>query len=122
MVPERGLDSLHLPGEVRAAADSVVRHEKARSVVFGSWMGRAYNATPAGSMGASAASASSSALFLPPVVPQRACICALAGPRGSGKRSLVRAVSYDLGRPVRFVHAAAILSGEYQHHGYSAVP
>ena len=34
---------------------------------------------------------------------QKACICAVVGPSGSGKKTIVKALAYELGRSIKLV-------------------
>lgn len=98
----RGLEELHLSPAVREAGKVVVRFEKARARVYGTWAGWAPNIL-GGSQLAGALSRQAAA--------QKCCLCAIAGPTGYGKRTFIRGVCYDLGRPLKMVHASSVLGG-----------
>jgi hypothetical protein len=94
----------------------IVRFEKARSRVYGSWAGRV---APQTSVAASVPnrqaegdtrSAAPGTLLMPTLSLQKCAICGVAGPTGSGKRTFVRSVAYDLGRPIKFVHMSNLLT------------
>ena len=100
----RGLDELHLSAAVREAGQVVVRFEKARARVYGTWAGWAADA-PSGSQ----ESVSLAGALSRQAAAQKCCLCAIAGPTGYGKRTFIRAVCYDLCRPMKTVHASSIL-------------
>ena len=82
------LESLLLPPKVSSALSSLLSLEKARPVLQGEW-GFEQNEAGSGNGGVSAM---------------------LWGPPGSGKRTAAAAVAFDLGKPVRLVHFAQLLS------------
>jgi SpoVK/Ycf46/Vps4 family AAA+-type ATPase len=83
----RPLDALVLPGALHTSLHSILALEKARPVLASEW-GFAEAFSRRGGV---------TALFW--------------GPPGSGKRSGAAALAFELGRPVRVVHFAAMLSG-----------
>lgn len=87
------LASLHLPVSVKESMDSILRFERARTCIYGSWM------EAEGSVGGGEA------------LQQRGCVCVFAGPTGSGKRTLAGAVALELGRRVKHLHVAELMSG-----------
>ena len=101
LFPHRSLDELHLSPNVKEAGQMILRFEKSRSRVYGTWAGWALQRdTPKKEQ------------TIPHAVPsQQCCLCAIAGPTGHGKRTFVRSVCYDLGRPLKMVHASSALSG-----------
>ena len=103
VILSRGLDELHLSPGVREAGQVVVRFEKSRARVYGTWAGWADVPSGSGSAGSLAGALSRQAAA------QKCCLCAIAGPTGYGKRTFIRALCYDLGRPMKTVHASSVL-------------
>lgn len=94
---------MHLSAAVKEAGQVIVRFEKSRARVYGTWAGWAESAP--GTVSTLAGALSRQA------VAQKCCLCAIAGPTGYGKRTFIRGVCYDLGRPLKMVHASNILGG-----------
>lgn len=81
------LSDLHLSPPLLAAAKAVLRFEQSRILVYGSWT------CTAG----------------PHLGRQAACLVALAGPAGSGKKTFMSAVCRELGRETKLLHVAELL-------------
>jgi SpoVK/Ycf46/Vps4 family AAA+-type ATPase len=132
VIPYCGMDELALSPPLRAQAEAVTRFEKARSRVYGSWASQASSAPSSSSHkdasmtnGVSSnddscsngysssmirVSHSNSSSHGSNIITQKACICCLAGPTGSGKKTLMQAMAYDLGRAVKMVHVADLIT------------
>ena len=95
------LTELLLSAEIRGVVDTIVRYERARQRVYGTW-------TSSGEMECEGGSSSSSGSRS---LAQRAAICTLAGPTGSGKRTLSRAIASELDRSLKTIHAADLIHG-----------
>ena len=128
IVPTYGLDDVDLATNIRETADAIIRFEKSRSIVYGSWTGGSpfisstapipppmvEVPTTSSTMGPSPGRSSISAMCHSSTGPtsnlQRACISAFCGPTGSGKKTLMKAIAYDLGRSVKLVHVADMMT------------
>ncbi|MES1907491.1 MAG: hypothetical protein MHM6MM_000601 [Cercozoa sp. M6MM] len=85
-VPDSGLDKLVLPDKHMNVLRDVVNFEKARSVLFAQW---GFGESLRNNQGASA-------LF--------------AGPPGTGKSMAAQAIAFEIGRPLKIVNCAELLS------------
>jgi len=86
VIPCQGIDSLVLPNDVAKQLQDIVNYEKARSVMFAQWgfdekMGQDQGVT---------------ALFY--------------GPPGTGKSLAAEGIGYELGKPLKVVNCASLLS------------
>jgi len=92
----RSLKELFLSPDHRKQVDKIVRHELARSKVYGEWSEQAASVTPNGiATGAKVH------------CEQRASINLFAGTRGSGKGSLAEAIGQELGgRRIKYIHSS----------------
>ena len=95
------LSDLLLSTEQTDAANTIVRFERARQRVYGAWTS-SWN-----SDGVEDGQNTAMALSLS----QRAAICALAGPTGSGTRTLCRALATDMGRELQTLHVSDLVGG-----------
>ncbi|OGG56954.1 MAG: hypothetical protein A3F84_15585 [Candidatus Handelsmanbacteria bacterium RIFCSPLOWO2_12_FULL_64_10] len=86
VVPSGGLDCLVLPQDLRRSLAEVVHLEKARSVLLGPW----------GFDEQSASGQGTAALF--------------HGPPGTGKTLAAEAIGYEIGRPLKIINSAELLS------------
>lgn len=95
----RGLKDIFLAPDHRKLAERIVRHETARSKVFGEW-----SIDPA----SSTSSAGGEGAGVPALrCEQRASINLFAGTRGSGKNTLAEAISQELGgKRIKYIHAS----------------
>jgi SpoVK/Ycf46/Vps4 family AAA+-type ATPase len=113
VIATNGFDDIDLSPTLIDAAETIIRFEKARAKVYGSWSSicnsldlgsifkeNARKSLPGGDNKITTTSNS-----------QKACICALAGPKGSGKRTFMKALAFDLGRNIKMVHVAELMSG-----------
>ena len=94
VVPTGGLDDLDLEKAMRDAMQAVIRFEKARSIIYGTWQNKGDLASMSG----------------PQTVTQKATIVCLAGPSGSGKKSFTKALSWELGRVIKMIHVTDLMS------------
>eukprot|EP00897_Mesotaenium_endlicherianum_P001050 jgi/Mesen1/10946/ME000096S10524 len=85
VVPQSGLDELVLPRPMRAKLDAVVSFERARAVLLGQW-GFLHERTGAA--------------------------CLFWGPHGTGKSAAAEALGFELGRPLKVVNCAQLVSSE----------
>ena len=103
MLPTHGLGKMYLPPSIQEGADMLLRLERSRSCVYGSWLDNAQQISHA----------------------QRASIAVFAGPNGSGKRTLAKSLAFDLQRLVKLVHVADLVSasslGDTLHHLNAAI-
>lgn len=112
------MSSLALSVAIMECTRNIIAMERARTIVHGAWGGIGDNT------GRSSCQRrvdgqevrSSTGVVLEGEVDtwsdtRRATIAAFAGPVGSGKRSLVKAIAYDLNRCVQIVHVSELLSG-----------
>ncbi len=97
IVPSHGLDHLELTPSMRKAFDGIVQFEKTRGCVYGSWSG-------------SLNGCESRTGQAPIGIEQRACINVFAGPRGCGKKTVLKSIGFELGRNVKLVHLLDLLS------------
>jgi SpoVK/Ycf46/Vps4 family AAA+-type ATPase len=86
VVPKMGLQEVVLPEDLHQAIDDLIGFEKARRVLVGEW----------GFAGAHEKGLGTTALFY--------------GPPGTGKSLTAEAVAYELGRPIKLVNAAQLVS------------
>jgi SpoVK/Ycf46/Vps4 family AAA+-type ATPase len=86
VVPSGGLDAVVVPPPLRRKLEEIVTFEKARSVLFGSW----------GFDEAVAQGQGTAALF--------------SGPPGTGKSLAAEAIGYELGKALKVVNCAELLS------------
>lgn len=98
VLPLCSVDDLELSSTLKDAADTILRFEKSRSIIYGSW----------GTDTLSSAIPSGQDLLRNSQ--QKACIVTLAGPVGSGKRTFMKALAFDLGRTIKLVHLAELLT------------
>ena len=98
VLPLCSVDDLELSSTLKDAADTILRFEKSRSIIYGSW----------GTDTLSSAIPSGHDLLRNSQ--QKACIVTLAGPVGSGKRTFMKALAFDLGRTIKLVHLAELLT------------
>ena len=126
-----GVEDLALAKGVREGALSVIRFERARACVYGTWVTPPATAnakatatataatTPLPTPVQAAASASAAAAAARAVadrgvgslgLAQKGTLCCMCGPAGSGKRTLAGAIACDLGRQVRSVHVSDVLA------------
>lgn len=130
-MPQRSVSSLALSSSIMECTRSILMMERARTLVHGAWGGIGdntgrFNGRKQGSTslppadavtnGSISGNGSGVGLVLEGEVEtwsdtRRATISAFAGPVGSGKRSLVKAIAYDLNRCVQIVHVSDLLSG-----------
>lgn len=94
VVPTGGLDELDLEKAMRDAMGTVIRFEKARSVIYGTWQNKGDLASMSGAQS----------------VVQKATIVCLAGPSGSGKKTYMKALSWELGRVIKMIHVTDLMS------------
>mmetsp|Transcript_10019 Transcript_10019/g.15147 ORF Transcript_10019/g.15147 Transcript_10019/m.15147 type:complete len:1253 (+) Transcript_10019:82-3840(+) len=125
-IPKRAVSTLALSKEIMNASKNIIGMEKARTLVHGAWGGIGDNSRRA----IEGAKTSPTPVLLPGCIEtkstgledlggevdawvdtRRATVCAFAGPAGSGKRTLVQALAYDLQRSVQIVHVTDLLSG-----------
>jgi len=109
VVPMYGCDELVLSSQLKESIDAILRFEKARARVYGSWSSVHSSFSGGGGAGGIVANCYSSDSN--DSGSQRACIVAFAGPIGSGKKTLMKAIAMDLGRGVKLVHVAELMIG-----------
>jgi hypothetical protein len=133
-MPQRGVSTLALSASIMESTRSIIMMEKARTLVHGAWGGigdntgrfngrRQASTVPSTTTPVTSTAASDdrsingrAGLVLEGEVEtwsdtRRATISAFAGPVGSGKRSLVKAIAYDLNRCVKILNVSDLLSG-----------
>lgn len=88
VVPTSGLDALIADDDVKDKLRQVVQLEKARSVIYGQW-GFAFNDAKSKQKGVSV------------------LVC---GPSGVGKVDAVKALGFEIGRPLKLVHLSQLQS------------
>eukprot|EP00935_MAST-01C_sp_MAST-1C-sp1_P000007 g7.t1 len=86
VVPTRGLDDVILPEELKQTLTQIVNYGKAQAILFGQW---GFDKQHGGARG-------TAAFFY--------------GPPGTGKTMAAEAMGYDLGRPLKVVNCAQLLS------------
>jgi SpoVK/Ycf46/Vps4 family AAA+-type ATPase len=86
IVPTLGLDKVILPNEVKSSLQDIVNFGKAQSILFGQW---GFSSQHGGSKGVG--------VFF-------------HGHPGTGKTMAAEAIGYDLGRPLKVVNCAMLLS------------
>lgn len=93
---QRGLKDIFLCPDHRKQVEKIVRHENARSKVYGEW-----------SVDPSSVGEASGAVLQTLRCEQRASINLFAGTRGSGKNTLAEAISHELGgKRIKYIHAS----------------
>lgn len=86
IIPTRGLDDIVVPASIKSALNDIVNFGKAQSILFGQW----------GFAKQHGSSKGIGALF--------------HGSPGTGKTMAAEAIGYDLGRPLKVVNCAQLLS------------
>jgi hypothetical protein len=92
-VPNAPLKDLQLSVTHREAAEAIIRFEQARSTVYGTWSTR--NDTS----------------LAPPSDAQRGNISLFCGPGGAGKKTLMKAIAFELDRSVKLVSVDELKGG-----------
>ena len=100
------LENLVLTTNQRDLISAITRFETSRARVYGSWYSapndRANNSS-------SPMTGTTSSVDTSRLNTQRACITLMAGPAGSGKKTLAYAISHELGRKIKLVHTSDLL-------------
>ena len=116
----RGLSSIFLSPDHRKQVNRIVRHENARSKVYGEWSSAPIDTTTVaatssaadtvdsgiavnGAVGAADGASSAGVIRCE----QRASINLFAGTRGSGKNTVAEAISFELGgKRIKYIHSS----------------
>jgi SpoVK/Ycf46/Vps4 family AAA+-type ATPase len=86
VVPTRGLEDVVLPDNLKSSLTEIVEYGKAQAILFGQWGFQKQHGTSKGI----------AALF--------------HGPPGTGKTMAAEAIGYDLGKPLKVVNCAQLIS------------
>ncbi|CAM6102058.1 unnamed protein product [Calypogeia fissa] len=85
VVPKTGMDELILTANMREKMDAIITFEKARAVLLGQW---GFQQERLGTA------------------------CLFWGPHGTGKSSAAEAIGFELGRPLKVINCAQLISRE----------
>jgi hypothetical protein len=107
--PRVAVNKLQLSSKLKELVGKVIRTERARATVFGSWNTPVSSSTiPPDTVGCNR-SQNHTGL---PSLDQRASINLLAGTSGSGKKTVAKAIAFELGnKKIKYIHVGDFLGG-----------
>lgn len=103
-----GIDKIHTNSDIKLTCQSILRFEKAREKIYGTTTNHYRNKANGNSQPLLTVDNSFQTSEIE--LQQKACMVTLVGPSGSGKKTVAQALAHSLGRSIKQLHVADILS------------